>query len=64
MNFGLARKDRIAKLENKVQRVATALKTYPYTNPRDYLEDLASLESFQKELEIQQAYSQLESNLH
>lgn len=64
MNFGLVRKERIAKLENKIQRVTNALKTYPYTKPRDYLEDLGALEKFQKELEVQQAYTLIESNLH
>jgi len=64
MNFGIVRKDRILQLENKVKRVSNALKTYPYTSPRDYLEDLGALEKFQKELEIQLAYSQSESSLH
>jgi hypothetical protein len=64
MNFGLVRKERIANLENKIQRVTSALKSYPYTNPKDYLEDVSALEKFQKELEIQQAYSQIESSLH
>jgi hypothetical protein len=63
MNFGLVRKERITKLENKVDRVLIALKTYPYTRAADYLEDLAHLERFTKELEIQEAYVQLESNL-
>lgn len=63
MNFGLVRKERISKLENKIQRVTNALKTYPYTNTKDILEDAASLENFQKELDIQQAYSMIESNL-
>lgn len=64
MNFGLVRKERIAKLENKISRVLNALKTYPYTKASDYLEDFSALEKFQKELEIQEAYSSLESNLH
>ena len=64
MNFALVRKERMTKLENKIQRVTNALKTYPYTNPSDYLEDLSALESFQKDLDCQKAYSQLESSLH
>jgi hypothetical protein len=64
MNFGLVRKERIAKLENKIQRVTNALRTYPYTKAKDYLDDLGALELFQKELEVQQAYSQAESSLH
>lgn len=64
MNFGLVRKERIAKLENKIGRILNALKTYPYTRTSDYLEDLAALESSQKELECQKAYSLVESNFH
>lgn len=64
MNFGLVRKERIAKLENKISRVLNALTTYPYTKASDYLDDLACLEQFQKELEVQYAYSTIESNLH
>lgn len=63
MNFGLVRKERIVKLENKIQRVTNALVTYPYTNAKDYLDDLAALENFEKELQIQQSYVLIESNL-
>lgn len=63
MNFGLVRKERIAKLENKIGRILNALKTYPYSRARDYLEDLGHLESAQKDLEVQKAYSMIESNL-
>ena len=64
MNYTLIRKERISKLENKISRVLNALKTYPYNKASDYMEDFAALGSFTKELEIQEAYSQLESNLH
>lgn len=64
MNYAMARKERISKLENKISRVTTALKTYPYTNPKDYMDDVGALEGFEKEIQIQLAYSQLESNLH
>lgn len=61
MNYSLVRQERIKLLQNKIQRVTYALKNYRYTKAKDYLEDLASLEAFQKELQIQQAYLLVES---
>jgi lipid II:glycine glycyltransferase (peptidoglycan interpeptide bridge formation enzyme) len=60
MNYSLIRQERITKLQNKIQRVTYALKNYRYTKAKDYLEDLAALEAFQKELQIQEAYLLLE----
>lgn len=60
MNYSLVRQERIKLLQNKIQRVTYALKNYRYTKAKDYLEDLTSLEAFQKELQIQQAYLLME----
>lgn len=61
MNFTMIRGERIKKLVNKLQRIENALKTYPYTNSRDILEDLAALEATEKEIQVQAAYAIIEN---
>lgn len=55
------REERIAKLRDKLTRIETALKNYPYKNHKDILEDLFAFEETEKEIQIQQAYWLMES---
>lgn len=55
------REDRIKKLNTKLARIENALKTYPYTNHKDVLEDVAAFEETEKEIQIQQMYWLMES---
>lgn len=52
----MIRQERIKKLENKLSRIENALKTYPYKNVKDVLEDVAAFEETEKEIQIQQSY--------
>lgn len=61
MNYSLVRQERIKKLEAKLFRISNALRTYPYKNNSDILEDLTAFENTEKEIQIQKAYLLLEA---
>lgn len=60
MDFSIVRKERIVKLQKKLERIQNALTHYRYTNSRDILEDLAAFEKTEKEIQIQDCYRKIE----
>jgi hypothetical protein len=56
MNYSLVRKERILKLEKRLARIENALKNFPYTSPKQWLEDFGAYTDTEKEIQIQKAY--------
>jgi hypothetical protein len=60
LDFMIVRKERIKNLEKMVARISKAI-IAPYKDQKDFLFDVASLEHFEKELQIQLMYQKHES---